>query len=319
MSSVTNNSRARDKADVQQRDVAFARSAPTYGRWISWIVVLVIATNFLWLVATNPNFEWNVVFQWFTEGSVMKGLQVTLGLTVVSMILGTLLGLLLGVWRLSENKLLSGLSSLYIWFFRGTPLLVQLIFWYNLSTLFPTISITIPWTNITFASWNTNDLITPLTAAIAGLALNEAAYMAEIIRAGLLSVDNGQVETTQAFGMSRSRALRRIIIPQAMRSIIPPTGNQLISMIKATSLVSVIAMGDLLYSVQAVYNRTFEIIPMLMVAVIWYLFITSLLNVGQSAIERYYARGTTRTVVNKRRAVVNEPAPTAAHRLKEDV
>jgi polar amino acid transport system permease protein len=143
--------------------------------------------------------------------------------------------------------------------------------------------------------------------------------MAEIIRAGLLSVDNGQVETTQAFGMSRSRALRRIIIPQAMRSIIPPTGNQLISMIKATSLVSVIAMGDLLYSVQAVYNRTFEIIPMLMVAVIWYLFITSLLNVGQSAIERYYARGTTRTVVNKRRAVVNEPAPTAAHRLKEDV
>lgn len=319
MSPVTNNSRARDKADVQQRDVAFARSAPTYGRWISWILVLVIAANFLWLVATNPNFEWNVVLQWFTEGSVMKGLQVTLGLTVVSMILGTLLGLLLGVWRLSENKLLSGLSSLYIWFFRGTPLLVQLIFWYNLSTLFPTISITIPWTDIIFASWNTNDLITPLTAAIAGLALNEAAYMAEIIRAGLLSVDNGQVETTQAFGMSRSRALRRVIIPQAMRSIIPPTGNQLISMIKATSLVSVIAMGDLLYSVQAVYNRTFEIIPMLMVAVIWYLFITSILNVGQSAIERYYARGTTRTVVNKRRVAANEAAPVVAHRLKEDV
>ncbi|MRS19054.1 ABC transporter permease subunit [Enterobacteriaceae bacterium RIT692] len=319
MSPVTNNSRARDKADVQHRDVAFARSAPTYGRWISWILVLVIAANFLWLVATNPNFEWNVVLQWFTEGSVMKGLQVTLGLTVVSMILGTLLGLLLGVWRLSENKLLSGLSSLYIWFFRGTPLLVQLIFWYNLSTLFPTISITIPWTDITFASWNTNDLITPLTAAIAGLALNEAAYMAEIIRAGLLSVDNGQVETTQAFGMSRSRALRRVIIPQAMRSIIPPTGNQLISMIKATSLVSVIAMGDLLYSVQAVYNRTFEIIPMLMVAVIWYLFITSILNVGQSAIERYYARGTTRTVVNKRRVAANEAAPAVAHRLKEDV
>ncbi|MFC7776401.1 amino acid ABC transporter permease [Pantoea sp. GCM10028869] len=319
MSPVTNNSRARDKADVQQRDVAFARSAPTYGRWISWILVLFIAANFLWLVATNPNFEWNVVLQWFTEGSVMKGLQVTLGLTVVSMILGTLLGLLLGVWRLSENKLLSGLSSLYIWFFRGTPLLVQLIFWYNLSTLFPTIAITLPWTDITFASWNTNDLITPLTAAIAGLALNEAAYMAEIIRAGLLSVDNGQVETTQAFGMSRSRALRRVIIPQAMRSIIPPTGNQLISMIKATSLVSVIAMGDLLYSVQAVYNRTFEIIPMLMVAVIWYLLITSILNVGQSAIERYYARGTTRTVVNKRRVAANEAAPAVAHRLKEDV
>ena len=320
MNPVTHNTRARDKADVQQRDVAFARSAPTYGRWISWIVVLVIGANFLWLVATNPNFEWKVVLQWFTEGSVMKGLQVTLGLTVVSMILGTLLGLLLAVWRLSENKLLSGLSSLYIWFFRGTPLLVQLIFWYNLSTLFPSISITVPWTDITFASWNTNDLITPLTAAIAGLALNEAAYMAEIIRAGLLSVDHGQVETTQAFGMSRSRALRRIIIPQAMRSIIPPTGNQLISMIKATSLVSVIAMGDLLYSVQAVYNRTFEIIPMLMVAVIWYLFITSILNVGQSAIERYYARGTKRTVVvNKRRAGNEEQNLTGTPRLKEDL
>ncbi|MDO6408118.1 MULTISPECIES: amino acid ABC transporter permease [Pantoea] len=319
MSLNTNDSRARDKADVQQRDVAFARSAPTYGRWVSWIVVLVIASNFLWLVATNPNFEWSVVLKWFTEASVLKGLQVTLGLTVVSMILGTLLGLLLAVWRLSENKLLSGISSLYIWFFRGTPLLVQLIFWYNLSTLFPTLSITVPWTGITFASWNTNDLITPLTAAIAGLALNEAAYMAEIIRAGLLSVDNGQVETTQAFGMSRTRALRRIIIPQAMRSIIPPTGNQLISMIKATSLVSVIAMGDLLYSVQAVYNRTFEIIPMLMVAVIWYLIITSILNVGQSAIERYYARGTKRTVVAPKRRTQGEDIGRGALVQKEDV
>ncbi|WP_416412972.1 amino acid ABC transporter permease [Pantoea sp. App145] len=319
MSSNTNDSRARDKADVQQRDVAFARNAPTYGRWVSWIVVLVIASNFLWLVATNPNFEWTVVLKWFTEGSVLKGLQVTLGLTVVSMILGTLLGLLLAVWRLSENRLLSGISSLYIWFFRGTPLLVQLIFWYNLSTLFPTLSITLPWTGITFASWNTNDLITPLTAAIAGLALNEAAYMAEIIRAGLLSVDNGQVETTQAFGMSRTRALRRIIIPQAMRSIIPPTGNQLISMIKATSLVSVIAMGDLLYSVQAVYNRTFEIIPMLMVAVIWYLLITSILNVGQSAIERYYARGTRRTVVVTKRRNQSDDISQRALVQKEDV
>lgn len=309
---------ARDRADVQQRDVAFARRAPTWGRWVCWIVVLIVGANFLWLVATNPNFEWRVVLQWFTEASVLKGLQVTLGLTLVSMVLGTLLGLLLAVWRLSENRLLSSLASLYIWFFRGTPLLVQLIFWYNLSTLFPTLSLTLPWTSLTWASWNTNDLITPLTAAIAGLALNEAAYMAEIIRAGLLSVDNGQVETTQAFGMSRARALRRIIIPQAMRAIIPPSGNQLISMIKATSLVSVIAMGDLLYSVQAVYNRTFEIIPMLMVAVIWYLLITSLLNVGQSAIERYYARGTRRTVET---AKPRAPAARTGARLvqKEEV
>lgn len=293
--------------EAQLRDVAFARSAPAYGRWISWIVVLVVGSDLLWLVMTNPNFEWQVVLKWFTEGSVLKGLQVTLGLTLVSMVLGTLLGLLLGVWRLSDNRLLRGIAGLYIWFFRGTPLLVQLIFWYNLSTLFPELSLTVPWTDITLARWNTNDLITPLTAAIAGLALNEAAYMAEIIRAGLLSVDNGQVETTQAFGMSRARALRRIIIPQAMRSIIPPTGNQLISMIKATSLVSVIAMGDLLYSVQAIYNRTFEIIPMLMVAVIWYLLITSILNLGQSAIERYYARGTRRVA-----SVAKRPGALAA-------
>ncbi|MCX0501795.1 amino acid ABC transporter permease [Erwinia billingiae] len=302
MTKSATDSRARETADVEQRDVAFARSAPRYGRLASWIVVLVIAANFSWLVATNPNFEWHVVLQWFTEGSVLSGLKVTLGLTVVSMVLGTLLGLLLAVARLSDNRLMRGLSGLYIWFFRGTPLLVQLIFWYNMSTLFPKITLGIPFDGPIFASWNTNDLITPLTAAIAGLALNEAAYMAEIIRAGLQSVDNGQVETTQAFGMSRARALRRIIIPQAMRSIIPPTGNQLISMIKATSLVSVIAMGDLLYSVQSVYNRTFEVIPMLMVAVIWYLFITSILNVGQSFIERYYSRGVRRSVsATKRR------------------
>lgn len=316
------DSRAREKADVQQRDVAFAHSAPRYGRWVSWIVVLVIAADFLYLVATNPNFEWKVVLQWFTEASVMQGLQVTLGLTLVSMVLGVILGLLLAVARLSDNRLLNGLSGLYIWFFRGTPLLVQLIFWYNLSTLFPTLSVAVPLTGPVFATWNTNDLITPLTAAIAGLALNEAAYMAEIIRAGLLSVDSGQVETTQAFGMSRTRALRRIIIPQAMRSIIPPTGNQLISMIKATSLVSVIAMGDLLYSVQAVYNRTFEIVPMLMVAVIWYLLITSVLNVGQSAIERYYARGTRRNVtVAKRRRSDEEQKPASGSTMvqKEEV
>ncbi|MGJ0191828.1 amino acid ABC transporter permease [Pantoea sp. RRHST58] len=318
MSSDIHNTRATDRPDVQQRDVAFARSAPAWGRWVSWIVALILGSNFLWLVATNPNFEWQVVLQWFTEESVLKGLEITLGLTVVSMILGTGLGLLLAVWRLSENRLLSGIASLYIWFFRGTPLLVQLIFWYNLSTLFPTLSLTLPWTSVTWASWNTNDLITPLTAAIAGLALNEAAYMAEIIRAGLLSVDNGQVETTQAFGMSRSRALRRIIIPQAMRAIIPPSGNQLISMIKATSLVSVIAMGDLLYSVQAIYNRTFEIIPMLMVAVIWYLLITSILNVGQSAIERYYARGTRRTV-EAAKPQASTPLSGARLMQKEDI
>jgi len=284
-----------------RRNVEFAHAPRNYGRWVAWIVVLILAADVIISVALNPNFEWHVVAQWFTEASVIKGLGVTLGLTVVSMVLGTLLGLLLAVGRLSQSLLLRRLSGLYVWFFRGTPLLVQLLFWYNMSTLFPHVALGLPFVGPTFASWNTNDLITPLTAAIAGLALNEAAYMAEIIRAGLLSVDNGQAETAQAFGMSRGRALRRIIIPQAMRSIIPPTGNQLISMIKATSLVSVIAMGALLYSVQTIYNRTFEVVPMLMVAVIWYLLITSVLNVGQSFIERFYSKGTRRTVAAKRR------------------
>ncbi len=225
-----------------------------------------------------------MVAQYFFDPTVMQGLSVTLGLTVVAMILGIVFGLLLAIARMSKDRLASYLSGLFIWFFRGTPLLVQLIFWYNMSTLFPRISVGV-------ASWNTNDLITPLTAAILGLALNEAAYMAEIIRGGLLSVDKGQAETAEAFGMTRARALWRIVIPQAMKSIVPPTGNQLISMIKATSLVSVIAMADLLYSVQSIYNRTFEIIPLLLVAVLWYLLITSILNVGQGAIERYYSRG----------------------------
>ena len=275
---------------IELRDVARAHRPIEWGRWLLWIVVVAVAANFAWIVAHNENFGWPIVAEWFTAASIMKGLSVTLGLTVVAMLIGTAIGLVLAIARMSDDTLFSSLAGLFIWFFRGTPLLVQLIFWYNLSTLFPEISIAIPF-GPTLVSWNTNDLITPMTAAIAGLSLNEAAYMAEIIRGGLLSVDKGQVEATDAFGMTRGRALRRVIIPQAMRSIIPPTGNQLISMIKATSLVSVIAMSDLLYSVQAVYNRTFEVITMLMVAVIWYLIITSILNVGQGFIERYYARG----------------------------
>ena len=190
------------------------------------------------------------------------------------MVLGSVLGLAVAVARMSKDTLAASLAGLFIWFFRGTPLLVQLIFWYNLSTLFPQDLHRHP-VRPDIGELGYERLITPMTAAIVGLALNEAAYMAEIIRGGLLSVDRGQTETAQAFGMTRARILRRIVIPQAMRSIVPPTGNQLISMIKATSLVSVIAMADLLYSVQSIYNRTFEIIPMLLVAVFWYLLITS--------------------------------------------
>ena len=291
-----------ERAEIKARDVAFARMPRRYGLWLVWIITIVVAADFSWIIINNKSFEWDVVGKWLNAGSVMHGLAVTLGLTVVSMVLGVVLGLMLAIGRLSDSRLFRGMSGLYIWFFRGTPLLVQLIFWYNLSTIFPVLSLAIPF-GPELVRWNTNDLITPLTAAIAGLALNEAAYMAEIIRAGLISVDPRQMETAQSFGMTRARALRRIVIPQAMRSIIPPTGNQLISMIKATSLVSVIAMGDLLYSVQAVYNRTFEVVPLLMVAVLWYLLITSILNLGQSAIERYYGRSESRSSHAKKTAV----------------
>ncbi|MET0173815.1 MAG: amino acid ABC transporter permease [Agrobacterium vaccinii] len=290
------------------RDVANAHRPFQTGRVTLWLVTLLIAANFAWIVANNENFGWPVVAQYFFDPTVMQGLSVSLGLTVVAMLIGVVLGLLLAVARMSQDVLASSLSGLFVWFFRGTPLLVQLIFWYNLSTLFPEISIAIPF-GPTLVSWETNSVITPMTAAIVGLALNEAAYMAEIIRGGLLSVDRGQAETAEAFGMTKARALWRIIIPQAMRSIVPPTGNQLISMIKATSLVSVIAMADLLYSVQSIYNRTFEIVPMLMVAVIWYLLITSVLNIGQGYIERYYGRGDRRTAMAQAPAVQQEATP----------
>lgn len=275
--------------DDASRDVGRAHVPFPLDRVILWSLTLAIAGSFTLIVATNPNFGWPVVAQYFFDPTVMRGLSVTLSLTVVAMVIGVALGLVIAIARMSKDRLASALAGLFIWFFRGTPLLVQLIFWYNLSTLFPRITLGIPF-GPAFASWDTNALITPLTAAIVGLALNEAAYMAEIIRGGLLSVDRGQAETARAFGMTRTRALRRIIIPQAMKSIVPPTGNQLISMIKATSLVSVIAMADLLYSVQSIYNRTFEVIPLLLVAVLWYLLITSILNIGQNAIERYYSR-----------------------------
>ena len=255
------------------------------------VVLILVALSAAWDVAVNQRYHWDVVVSYLFAPQIIAGAGLTILLTVVSMTAGIALGTLLAIMRLSENPILRTISRGYIWFFRGTPLLVQLIFWYNIAALYPVIAFGLPFGGPSVVLGSANVLISPLAAALLGLSLNEAAYMAEIIRGGLLSVDKGQVEATDAFGMTRSRALRRVIIPQAMRSIVPPTGNQLISMIKATSLVSVIAMADLLYSVQAVYNRTFEVIPMLMVAVIWYLVITSVLNIGQGFIERYYARG----------------------------
>ncbi|MBY3381803.1 amino acid ABC transporter permease [Rhizobium laguerreae] len=257
------------------------------------VVVTAIALAVFYGVITNENFQWEIVWKYFFSAAVLKGLLNTISLTIIGMAIGMTVGLILAFLRLSPSKFLAGCAAYYIWIFRGTPLLVQIILLYNISILYPTISIGIPF-GPTFVTWDTNSVVTPFLAAILALGLNEAAFMCEVIRGGLLSVDSGQTEAAQALGMRKGLIRRRIVIPQAMRSILPPTGNQFISLMKATSMVSVIASYDLLYSVQTIYSRTFETIPLLLVATIWYLVIVSLLMVVQVWIERRYSKGATR-------------------------
>lgn len=271
-------------------DVADASRRKHPWRMVGVVIVAVLAAQLLQLLLTNERFEWGTVAAYLFSKQVVGALGVTLGLTVVAMVLGIVLGVLLAICRISVNPVLQGVAGAYIWFFRGTPLLVQLIFFYNLSALVPELSLGIPF-GPEFLSVETNTVITPMLVAILGLGLHEAAYMAEIVRGGLLSVDAGQKEAGQSLGMTGGRVMRRVILPQAMRFIIPPTGNQVISMVKATSLVSIIAMADLFYTVQGIYNRTFQTIPLLLVACIWYLAITSILNIGQSFIEKHYSKG----------------------------
>jgi polar amino acid transport system permease protein len=263
------------------------------GRWVAAVIVLVVAASLINSAATNPHFEWSVVGEYMTDARVLEGLRVTLELTVIAMAIGITLGVALAVMRLSPNPIVSGASWLYIWFFRGTPVLVQLIFWYNIAALYPKLGLGIPF-GPSLVHPNVNSLIKPFTAAILGLGLNEGAYMAEIVRAGIISVDEGQVEAAQSLGMTRLQTMRRIVMPQAMRVVIPPTGNETISMLKTTSLVSVIAVADLLYAVTNIYSTNFKTIPLLITASLWYLICTSVLYVGQYYLERYYARGATR-------------------------
>lgn len=260
------------------------------GRWIAGAAMAAAA---IWLahgIATNPNFQWDIVFANLFAPIVLQGLGLTLWLTVAAMGIGTVLSVIVAIMRISENPFLNVPAGLYLWFFRGTPILVQLIFWYNLAFLIPDISIGIPF-GPTFFEGSANDLITPYSAALLGLGLNEGAYMAEIVRAGIMSVDRGQQEAARALGMSPGQILRRIVLPQALRVIVPPTGNETIGMLKMTSLVSVIALSDLLYSVQTISSRTFQTIPLLLVACLWYLAVTSVMTAIQSRIEKRFARG----------------------------
>jgi polar amino acid transport system permease protein len=267
------------------------------GRWIAALIVLVIAVAIVHSVVTDPRFEWSVVGHYLFDERIFEGLRITLELTLIAMAIGIVLGIVLAIMRLSPNPLVAGGSWLYIWFFRGTPVLVQLLFWYNIAALYPHIGLGIPF-GPSFVHPDANKLITPFTAAILGLGLNEGAYMAEIVRAGIISVDEGQSDAARSLGMTRLATMRRIVLPQAMRVIIPPTGNETISMLKTTSLVSVIAVADVLYAAQNIYSVNFKTIQLLIVASLWYLACTSVLYVGQFYLERYYGRGSSREEVS---------------------
>lgn len=259
-------------------------------RWVAVGIVVLLLALLVHTLVTNERYQWGVVFSYLFTTSILNGLGNTLILTVIAMVLGLVLGVLLAVARDSRNPLVAGASGLYIGLFRGTPLLVQLIFWFNLSALYPVLSLKIPF-GPTLASGSVNTLITPLVAAILGLGLNEAAYMAEIVRAGLQSVDAGQTQAAQALGMTGRQVFSRIVLPQALRVIIPPTGNETISMLKTTSLVSVISLPELLYAAQIIYSRTYEVIPLLIAASLWYLALTTVLTIGQGFLERRLGRG----------------------------
>jgi polar amino acid transport system permease protein len=267
-----------------------------YGRWVFAAVLVVVAVKVTLWAINDTNFHWHVVGQYLFDTRVLKGVLATLELTVLAMLIGIVLGVVLAVMRQSPNPLVAGASWLYVWFFRGTPLLVQILFWYAIATLYkPTfiIPLGIPFGPVLIHA-HANQLVTPLVAALLGLGLNEGAYMAEIVRAGLLSVDEGQTEAAQSIGMRRIQILRAVVLPQAMRVIIPPTGNETISMLKNTSLVSVAAYTELLYSVQLIYSVNYETVALLIVASIWYLAMTSILYVIQYFIERRFGRGFTR-------------------------
>lgn len=265
-----------------------------WGQWIAAAIVGIVLLGLARSVATNPRFKWGLVGDYLFDHRILDGVRVTLELTVLAMAIGIALGVILALMRLSPNQLLSTTSWIYIWFFRGTPLLVQILFFSFIGALYPTIDLGVPF-GPSFIHLNSNTLITPYMAGLLALGLNEGAYMSEIVRAGIISVDEGQTDAAKSLGMKRLQTMGRVVLPQAMRVIIPPTGNETISMLKNTSLVSVIAVGDLLYEVGQIYSVNYETIPLLIVASIWYLAATTVLSIGQYYLERHYARGTTRS------------------------
>jgi polar amino acid transport system permease protein len=284
-----------------------------WGRWLSALIALGLIA---WLVASAIHAHFvdaPEVRKYLFHPLIIRGLIATIWLAVLAQATGIALGVVFAMMRLSKNPVLSVVAWFYIWFFRGTPVLVQLYFWYNaLPQLFHTFAIAIPFTHVTLYSQPMTTFMTAFMAAFLGLSLNEGAYMAEIVRAGIIGVDEGQVEAAQALGMTSRLTMRRIVLPQAMRVIIPPTGNEFISMLKTTSLASIVTYGELLRRAGDIYSTNLEVQQLLIVVSIWYLTLTTIASVGQFYLERYFARGRTRNLEETpfqkiRRSILGRP------------
>ncbi|MFC9225228.1 amino acid ABC transporter permease [Streptomyces hygroscopicus] len=260
-----------------------------YGRWVAAVITIALLALLVSAFARG-DVNWGAIPDYFFDDEILKGVRNTVWITILSMVLGVVLGVVLAVMRLSKNPVTSSIAWGYIWFFRGTPVYVQLLVWFNLGLVFDYIDI-MP---IYKDEWS--DFMTPFLAALLGLGLNEAAYMAEICRAGIQSVDEGQTEAAHALGMSHAKTLRRVVLPQAMRVIVPPTGNEFINMLKTTSLVIAVQYWDLLQATSEVGQNSGATAEMLFLAAAWYLILTSVLSVGQFYLERYYARGSSRNL-----------------------
>ncbi len=269
-------------------------------RWVAAAVILVIVALFLYGAATNPAYGWPTYLEYLFNERVLLGVFNTLQLTVYSMVIGVALGVALTVMRLSSNPVMSAVSWVFLWIFRGTPVYVQLAFWGLFPTIYQNLQLGVPF-GPSLLEIDLQEFSYPFVLAVIGLALNEAAYMAEIIRAGITSVPEGQMEASIALGMSWGMTMRRTVLPQAMRVIIPPTGNELISLLKTTSLVTAVPYAFDLYGIatREIAARIFEPVPLLLVAASWYLIITSVLMVGQYYLERHFSRGVSRTLTTK--------------------
>ncbi|KWC41226.1 ABC transporter permease [Burkholderia ubonensis] len=263
-----------------------------WGRYVA-SVAIVAALAYIAAAFARGQIEWRVVGQFLTARSILTGLANTIVMTVLAMTVGVVLGVVTAVMRLSSNPVLGAIAQGYIWLFRGTPVILQLLLWFNLALVFPTLGIP------GIAEYRTVDVMTPFLAAVLGLGINQGAYTSEVVRAGLLSVDTGQYEAAKSIGMARLQALRRIILPQAMRVIVPPIGNELIGMVKLTSLASVVQYAEMLHNAQNIYYANARVIELLIVAGIWYLAVVTVLSLAQAGVERRFARGAGRTAGRK--------------------